>query len=147
MKRSYITASILAFPIVVMFFWILMIQDKISKAETIMIAVTGYDPRDLLSGHYVVLRPVWDKTDCSQFENNICDQSKFDYSYRFYLPEQDAKYLDNVITRTLDFNMHLEFAMPNNSLPIIKELYIDNITWKEWLKTNSKPRVKDGNVR
>ncbi|MDR1694212.1 MAG: GDYXXLXY domain-containing protein [Lactobacillaceae bacterium] len=140
MKRNYIVAAILAFPVFMLFFWVLSVQNKINNAETVMVAVTGYDPRDLLSGHYVVLRPVWDDTDYEQFNNNKFSRNDFDYSYRFYLPEEDAEYLDRVVGRTRDLKMFLEFAMPANSKPIVKELYIEGLKWKEWLDKNPAPK-------
>jgi len=133
MKQNSILIAILAFPIILLLLWTLSFQSKISKSETVRIATTGYDPRDLLSGHYINLRLLWDETDCSQFYDNECPDDGFDYRYRFYVPEHDAVCLDRKIASSRDLKIELEFAMPYNSEPIITNLYIESHPWKEWL--------------
>lgn len=140
MKRNYIVATILVFPIIALFFWVISVNVTMNRADTVFVKVTGYDPRDLLSGHYVVLRPVWGETDCTQFKNDECPSRDFEYSYRFYLPEGDAKYLDRVISRQSDLDMYLLFATPSNGKPLVKDLYINGLQWKIWLDKNPEPK-------
>jgi hypothetical protein len=43
----------LTLPIVVLLGWLALLQYRISTGTTIRIAVTGYDPLDIFSGHYI----------------------------------------------------------------------------------------------
>lgn len=135
MRNNKVIIAIVCFPILLICLWVSSLYVKIYTAKPVLIAVTGYDPRDLLSGHYVNLRPVWDKTDCSQFADNECPRDRFRYSYRFYLPEYDAILLDKIIGRTFDLNLHLSFAYEEGSTssPSVIDMYIEGQPWKEWL--------------
>lgn len=137
MKRNYIVGAILALPVILLFLWVINIQEKVAKAPSVMVSVTGYDPRDLLSGHYILLLPQWEKTDCSQFKENICPEADFDYHYRFYMQEDYAQKLDRVIRKTENLDMKLEFAFPEKAYPIVKELYIENLPWQVWVDKNA----------
>lgn len=129
--RRNITIFLLSIPVLVLLLWVGLINYKIHNAPLVKVVVTGYDPRSLISGHYLNLRPLWEKTDCAQ-----CEPSNFDYTYRFYLSEFEAKYLDRLISRRNDLHMELEFALPVNSSPVIRELYIEDLPWKQWVKQN-----------
>lgn len=134
MKQNKFVIAIVCFPILLISIWVSSLYIKIYTSKSVLVAVTGYDPRDLLSGHYVNLRPVWGKTDCTQFKDSICPEKKFRYSYRFYLPEYDAILLDRIISRTSDMNMHLSFTSEVDvSEPRVIDLYIDDKPWKDWL--------------
>ena len=43
----------------------------------VTVRIAGYDPRDLLSGHYIAYTIDWENTDCGQFENGICPKEAF----------------------------------------------------------------------
>ena len=43
----------------------------------IKLPVMGYDPRDLLSGHYIQYQIDWEKADCNQFEDSVCHKDNF----------------------------------------------------------------------
>ena len=60
----------------VLFFigWIGYLKISEINAPQYQIAVRSYDPRDLLSGHYLSLRPDWFHTDCGQFDAGRCPQ-------------------------------------------------------------------------
>lgn len=124
------------FPIIVLLFWVIGLQSDISRSEKVIIAVEGYDPRSLISGHYLQLRPVWNKTDCGQFPGQKCPTEAFEDIYRFYLPEGDAQELERLIQKQQP-PMQLEFAFRRTN-PLVRELYIENSMWKNWLHSRMK---------
>ena len=92
-----------------------------------------YDPRDLLSGHYLQLKLNWQKTDCLQFEDRKCPKDRFAPVYRFYIPEQEAQNLEKLI-RNPDTKTELIFTYPEKREPKIKELWINGSKWSQALK-------------
>ena len=138
MKNKYVLLFFLILPIVVYMFWVGKIETQIHTAKTVKVTMQGYDPVDLLSGHYLLLRPDWSKTDCSQFDNNTCPTELFAYSYRYYLPETDAISIDKEIARNLNIKIEMEFAINGKANPLVKELYINNQQWKVWFNQFAK---------
>lgn len=136
MLKKYVLITAVLFPIIILLFWVAGLQSDISRSEKVIIAVEGYDPRSLISGHYLLLRPVWNKTDCGQFPDQQCPTEVFEKVYRFYLPEEDAQELERLIQKQQP-PMQLEFAfrLPE---PLVRELYIENSLWKNWLHNRMK---------
>ncbi len=124
--------SALLFPLVVLLIWNCWLEGKVLFSPEMTVAAEGYDPRSLISGHYMQLRPVWEKTECSDFAENKCPEKEFESVYRFYLPEQAAEKLDYII-RTENPELKLIFALPDNSRPLLKNLLINGVSWKNWL--------------
>ena len=52
--------------------WTMWLYVQQATGTEIKVAVTGYDPRDLLSGHYIQYTIDWNKTNCNQFPDGIC---------------------------------------------------------------------------
>ena len=104
----------------------------ICLAPRVMVAVSGIRSAGLiLSGPaYLNLAPEWDKTDCRQFAGGICPQARFERVYRYYLPQNDALYLEKALAGD-NLDVKLEFALPENASPLIRGLYIDNTDWKD----------------
>lgn len=106
-----------------------------SLGYEIKLPIRGYDPRDLLSGHYILYSIDWDKADCTQFTDGICHQSDFcqEGACKFYIPETDAKQLDRLL-----FVSNSDFAIiyryEQNRLPLALKLLIDNQPWQEFIK-------------
>ena len=46
----------ISFPVIVLFFWTLSLEFKKSSGKEYQLRIEGYDPRDLLSGHYLRFR-------------------------------------------------------------------------------------------
>jgi len=53
LKGVYLVVTI---PVAAMALWLLSLNIAIMRAREVTLAVTGYDPRDLLSGHYLRYR-------------------------------------------------------------------------------------------
>ena len=120
----------LFFPLVTLLIWILHLQYHILYGNSVTVAVTGYDPRDLLSGHYLSLTPDWYKTDCSQFTDNQCPKTDFEPYYRFYISEDIAPKLEKLINQKRP-DMDLVFSYQDH-YPAVRALFIENTPWQEW---------------
>lgn len=138
MKTKRVLAFFLILPIIVYVCWIGKIEKQIHTAKTVMVVMLGYDPVDLLSGHYLSLRPDWHKTDCSQFENGVCPQELFSYSYRYYLPEFEAMDIDKELVKNSNLKVEIEFAINGKAKPLVKHLYINGQKWRDWFSQFAK---------
>ena len=132
MKNKYGLVFVLCFPIIILLSWNVWLEGKVRFSPEITVAAEGYDPRNLISGHHLQLRPVWEKTDCSDFEENKCPLENFERVYSFYLPEQTAEELDRII-RTENPDLKLVFSLPENGRPLLKKLLIEGQPWEKWL--------------
>lgn len=125
-------------PVIFFAGWIGMLEWQLAEAPEVKIAARGYDPRDLLSGHYLNLTLDWNATDCTQFKKDKCPFKRFDLYYRFYMPEKEAKELDLLIRRRTDFDINLIFSYPQNGSPRLKNMLINQTPWKQWLQREDK---------
>lgn len=138
MHRKPLLFAALATPIVFLALWIGYIQYHINHAPEITIRAEGYDPRSLLSGHYMSLRLNWQETDCSQFSDNLCHPGRFLSVYRYYLPEKEAAELDRLRWNRNFPKLELVFAYPETKQPHLKRLLIDGQSWDIWFKNSQK---------
>jgi len=132
MSKKSLFYFALALPIVVLSVWIVRLQIGMGASQRVLITVDGYDPRSLISGHYLHLRPDWEKTDCRQFSAQTCPKEIFESTYRFYIPEKDAEKLERLINAKRPL-MQLEFALSGDS-PLIRSLYIEEQPWTDWYR-------------
>ena len=128
---------ILLIPVICLFVWNCFLwYDKDSGTE-ITVRITGYDPRDLLSGHYIRYRIDWNKTDLTQFENKTVTKDDFvdslnKTSYRFYVSETHAKYLDKLLMQSWDAKeedkkkVEVVYSYKKGKHPIAKKLLVDS---------------------
>lgn len=134
--KNKLLLFILLIPVICLFVWNCFLwYDKDSGTE-IIVQITGYDPRDLLSGHYIRYRIDWDKTDLQQFENKPCTKQDFvdslnKTSYRFYVSETHAKYLDKLLMESWDAKekdkkkVEVVYSYKKGKHPIAKKLLVD----------------------
>ena len=87
MKKRILLMAALALPVIFLAVWAASVEYKIKHAQEITIRAEGFDPRSLISGHYLSLRLNWQETDCRQFSDNLCHPSRFQSVYNYYLPE------------------------------------------------------------
>lgn len=103
----------------------------------IILRIQGFDPRDLLSGHYISYRIDWENSDCTQFENSKCPKQKFGtINQRFYIPEKDAYELDRRF-RQADLNddiFEIIYAYSPRFIPVAKRLLINGKDWQEQIE-------------
>ena len=133
MNKKLIAA--LSLPVIFMAGWMGILSfERCSIQHDVIIAVSGYDPRDLLSGHYIDLNLNWKDTDCSQFFEKVCPQKAFLQRYKFYLPEKDAADMQTLINRSgNNLDLALVFSYQKDKRPVLKEKLVDNENWKTWL--------------
>lgn len=129
--QAKILAAVL-FPIVILGLWAGGLQYELYHGHPVRLPASGYDPRDLISGHYLELQINWDEADCSQFADNVCPKEEFLKSYRYYLNEHAALELEREIMNRNPV-MELEFIIAEGQSPQLKELYIDELLWQNWL--------------
>ncbi len=142
MKKHLVLIGLLV-PVAALFIWVAGIEVKYSGSPKVLIKAEGYDPRDLLSGHYLQLRLNWHDTDCKQFADNECPRNRFEYTYRFYLPEHDAELMDSLISSRRNLDMDLEFSMHAAAAPLLKELYVEKQPWKAWLQKEKTKQLAE----
>lgn len=140
MYNKYFLAFALLFPLLAFGAWLIDIEHDLNTEKTVVIRMRGYDPVDLLSGRYLLLRPDWDHTDCTQFTDGICPRNQFAQSYRYYLPEDAAKNLDHLLVQKQP-QTDIVFTYHPKASPMVKELLIDGSIWQEWL--NLLPKQPD----
>lgn len=119
------------------------------QKESIRLYVSGYDPRDILSGHYLSLQIEQDKNGCSyEYERDkiICQGYAFKRVYQYYLEEEKGKTLERMLAKK-DPTMELEFTLSPFGLPQIKSFYIDGQDWKEWYKEETSKEKSINNPK
>ncbi len=137
MKSKYFLALFLTLPILFFCYLVKDINYELSHGKTVKVRMMGFAPRDILSGHYLYLRPDWDKTDCRQFDDNICPTELFSYNYRYYLPEFDARQVDTEISNNEKLKIEMLFIIKGRAKPLVKGLLIEGKELEDWLPSQS----------
>ncbi len=134
-------------PLLCLMAWTGSLYMQRSNGVDIKVAVTGYDPRDLLSGHYISYTIDWDKTDCSQFPDGVCRADEFCDGFfkertfwginrqcRFYVPEQYARSLDTLFRNRNNEDMVFEviYSYSKGHKAIAKQLLINGKDWHDF---------------
>lgn len=140
--KNKLLAVVLAIPFCCLLGWVGVLSYQRTTGQEVKVAVMGYDPRDLLSGHYIQYQIDWDKTDCSQFENAVCPtqefchQARWGRQCRFYVPEKNARALDRLFAKRDTTNTVFEvvYSYTKGKEPIAKQLLINGKDWREALK-------------
>lgn len=133
------TALILFLPLICLSVWIGGLQIQRDNGMDVKTVITGYDPRDLLSGHYLQYQIDWEKTDCRQFADNTCPQQDFckdarwGKQCRFYVPEEYAAKLDNLF-RNGNFVFEVVYSYHKGRPAMAKQLLINGAEWLEFIK-------------
>ena len=136
------TTVALGLPILALFLWVLILSAKMMFLPEVVVRIRGYDPRDLLAGHYIAYTINWDDTDCKQFKDNVCPVKEFEIhankarwgeQHRYYIPEEYAKELDYAFRNQWKEKSVFEviYKYTPGLAPIAKELLINGKPWKE----------------
>ena len=137
--KKYLVVMAFCVSFLILFGWMSSVSLQACSAPEVKLAITGYDPRDLLSGHYIRYQVDWAKSDCRQFKNGVCPKEAFGMGQRFYIPEEYAPQLDDLFRRS-QFNPESQdtfeviYAYPPNRAPIAKRLLVNGRDWKEAIK-------------
>ncbi|MBP5698464.1 MAG: GDYXXLXY domain-containing protein [Alphaproteobacteria bacterium] len=106
MIKNYLKLVLMIAPALLLLCWVGVISAQIYSGREVTVAIRGYDPRSLLSGHYIQYTIDWGNTDCSQFESGVCPERDFEYALyhgywgnngRFYVSEKEAQSLDKAV--------------------------------------------------
>ena len=137
-----ILAGVFIVPFIALFAWTMWLYTQQETGKEVKVAITGYDPRDLLSGHYIQYTIDWNRTDCSQFSDGICPKDEFckearwGRQCRFYIPEKNAEELDRLFWRrnTTDMIFEVAYSYHKGTEPLAKQLLINGKDWRESLE-------------
>ena len=140
--KTKIWAVCFAVPFVCLLLWTLYLGWQRQSGSEITVAITGYDPRDLLSGHYIQYEIDWARTDCSQFPQGICrpqdfcKQARWGRQCRFYVPQRYARELDRLFRRRNDTDLKFEivYSYQPGKQALAKQLLINRKDWRESLR-------------
>jgi uncharacterized membrane-anchored protein len=121
----------------------------------IVLPVTGYDPRDFLSGHYVIYTVDYGTPNicyqskaiqqgyvcldnksfsfsppenCNHFISGTCNAGRFIAGIeKYYIPENAALHLDTAVRNK---NVSIVVSVPPNGQAQVKELLINGKSWR-----------------
>ena len=93
----------------------------VSTATTVQMPILGYDPRDLLYGHYLSFR----------IDSNDPAISKYE-SYRYFVPEDTAPILDSIL-HDRQHKLSVDVHVSRGRIPDFGNLYIDGMEWHSYL--------------
>lgn len=143
-------------PVITLLLWLVSIQMALDTAERVVLPVEGYDPRDLLSGHYLQIRTRYPiRTDANAsgqklffcFDNSrlflkkpdrckvfIAGENRYgrfsDGVDRFYVPEDKAEPLERLL-REGSRKAEIVLSVDRNGSAYATDLLFDGKSWKE----------------
>ncbi len=141
--NSKLFLGLISIPLIGLAAWTAYTEYKSHTMPEVTVNIQGFDPRSILSGHYIAYRINWEKTDCRQFTDNECPKNDFDKSdswnygrHRFYIPQERAKELEerfNNAEKNQD-TFEVVYAYKKGFKPIAKRLLINGEIWQNALK-------------
>ena len=131
MKNNNGVKIALLIPFLVIFCWSMYYSNFIRNAKEVVLPISGYDPRNLLSGHYIEFRINWAKADCQQANwHGHCPVEEFRGVNRFYVPERNARQIERLING--QSSVKIVFAYEKGKDPVAKTMLIDGKDWKNY---------------
>lgn len=152
-KKALLAALI--FPILALILLTAYKKYKLAFGKEVQLSISGYDPRDLLSGHYLTYRVDYDAKNicskvtrkvpgyicleprrfhfskpegCKLFIKGTCNRNRFEAGIeRYYIPESEAKRLDKDVRSNKG---SIVIMVAANGKAQIKELLIDGKSWR-----------------
>ena len=129
MKKLYILVILLC-PFFFMIGWIGVLVHRMDHAQLVEVPITGYDPRDILRGHY--LRYQIDRRYFSQSDYPEC-QLPTGSNNRYFIPEKESAQLDSLFRQNLH-QFSIIFSCQKGHKAIAKELWIDGQDWHDMIE-------------
>lgn len=129
MLKKYGYVGLVFLPIIILLIWVATIEVERQQGQEVVVRLRGYDPRDLLSGHYILYQLDWDNTDCGQFEGGFCPRSSFDLTGRFYVPENKAILLERIIQDRAN-KAEMLFSYRKGMKPLALTLLVNGESWE-----------------
>ena len=120
---------ILLIPFIGMCCWVLYYAHFVKSATEVVLPITGYDPRNLLSGHYIEFKIDWSRANCRQADwRGTCPKGDFYGVSRYYVTENKVHELERMINSG-QYDTEILFAYKPGMRPIAKELLINGQPW------------------
>lgn len=126
-----------------------------SSGQEIILPISGYDPRDLLSGHYLIYQIDYGvshvcsgnqgkqagyiclepkqfsyilPTNCSKLIQGLCNFGRFEAGIeKFYIPEENAQILEEQVR---NHGASISLSIAPNGKAQIKDLLVNGRPWK-----------------
>ena len=115
--------------------WIGILSTRVESGQEVRIQIEGYDPRDLLSGHYILYQNNMQSVNM-QINGTDCSRKYFYGRHRFYVPQEYARTLDRLFSLRRRYQFEVVYSCVKGKKPIAKELLIDGIDWRSFLIQN-----------
>ncbi len=135
MRNKYLKLLLMMLPALMLLCWVGFLSLDRHSGQEVVVRIGGYDPRSVLSGHYIQYQIDWNNTDCSQFEDNVCPEKDFmrtlnSYDWwggwrgRFYVSEKEAETLDKAV-RNSDNKAEIVYSYKKGRRPYALRLLIN----------------------
>ena len=130
MSEKLKNAVLIMLPVFLMAGLIAYLVWQSAAGVPVKIRLRGYDPRDLLAGHYIRYELDWEATDCGQFADNICPKADFSAleTGRFFVPEKYAKALEHDIQSSHNV-AEMVFSYRQGQRPFVRHLLVNGKNW------------------
>lgn len=144
--KKYLFLCMLTLPLLILACWAGWLAVQRENGREVKVVISGYDPRDLLSGHYIAYTIDWDRTDCAQFneqgvcpKKDFCQEARWGRQCRFYISDVRAKALDDLFRyHNREYLFEVVYAYSSGQSPIAKKLLINGQDWETFLDSNKK---------
>jgi hypothetical protein len=121
--RPILFAVLLALPVVGVLGLVAEKQLSVAASTAVRLPIAGYDPRDLMYGHYLHFR----------FDGpSAPDKSPHEY----FIPEDFANELGNLLGGTGKHTIELEVFYSGKRVTSYGMLYVDNQPWRDFLNSH-----------
>jgi len=128
--KKYFVLLVLLFPAFFFMAWIGVLVNRVDQAQLVEVPITGYDPRDILRGHY--LRYRIDSRSFYRSDYPDC-QLPTGSNNRYFIPEKESAQLDSLF-RQNQHRFSIVFSCRKGHKAIAKELLIDGRDWRDVIK-------------
>lgn len=138
MRKIYLKLILTIAPALLLLGWVTILTVQIYSGKEVALRIKGYDPRSLLSGHYIQYQIDWENSDCGQFENGVCPRVEFNRAFfsgywgnsgRFYVSEKQAADLDRAV-RSDDNVAEIVYSYRKGQKPYARRLLINGKTFE-----------------
>lgn len=155
-KMSLVAALI--FPVIILGALVAYKQFIFSEGQEIVLPIKGYDPRDLLSGHYLIYRVQYGvegicansnqgeqeafvcletntfsfekPSECRELIQGACISGEFQAGIeRFYVPEEKARQLESKI---MEKSASISISILPSGKAQVKDLFFDGKSWRDY---------------
>jgi hypothetical protein len=141
-KRLLTIFLLIPFLTTVFFLWQIDRDSHLSEQREMTVRMKGFDPRDFLSGHCLLLQPDWDRTDCRFYGDCLSISKDFNQTYRYYLPQEAAQKLNEIVQKN-QVQTEMVFLYAPKTAPVVVRLLLDGEPWKEWLFRHAEKERHD----